>query len=89
MPNRTHTDDLRDVLHAAEQAITAAMQDGQHKYDAGNWLTRSMEDHLQHAAVHIQELTSPAEDVLSADQLKTDLAHLVCRAVMAWARQKP
>jgi len=55
----------------------------------GGCLNYSIEDHLQDAAAHVQELTGPAEDVLNAEQLKTDLAHLVCRAVMAWARQKP
>jgi hypothetical protein len=36
-------------MQAAEEAITAAMQDGQHKYETGNWRTHSMEDHLDHA----------------------------------------
>jgi hypothetical protein len=49
MAKRTHNDDVRDVMRAAEEAITAAMADGQHKYEAGDWLTHSAEEHLDHA----------------------------------------
>lgn len=83
MPNRTHT----DVLHAAEQAITAAMQDGQHKYDAGNWLKRSIEDHLEHAAAHFEELLG-GPDELNKDEARTALSHAITRLALAWARRK-
>lgn len=56
MAERTYVDDFREVMRAAEEAITAAMQDGQHKYDAGHWMTRPLEDHLEHAAAHFEEL---------------------------------
>ena len=39
--DRAHTDDFRDVMLAAEEAITAAMQDGQSRYAAGDWRTHS------------------------------------------------
>jgi hypothetical protein len=45
MADRTHHDDFKDVMRAAEEAITHAMQDGQHKYDAGDWLKHSMQEH--------------------------------------------
>jgi hypothetical protein len=86
MANRTHTDDFRDVMHAAEEALTAALQDGQHKYEAGDWLAHSMEDHLDHAGAHLEELLNTEE--LTEEKLRTGLSHLICRAVMAWARRE-
>jgi len=53
MADRTHTDDFKDVMHAAEQALTAALKDGQSRHAAGGWHTHSMEDHLDHAGEHL------------------------------------
>jgi hypothetical protein len=87
MADRTHEDDFKAVMQAAEEAITAAMADGQHRYDAGDWLTHSMEHHLEHARAHLEDLLDNAAELTGA-QLRTALSHLVCRAVMAWARRE-
>jgi hypothetical protein len=87
MAHRTHDDDFKAVMQAAEEAITTAMQDGQHKYEAGDWLTHSMEDHLDHAGAHLEDLLDDTEE-LNGEKLRTGLSHLICRAVMAWARRE-
>jgi exonuclease VII small subunit len=87
MANRTHNEDFKDVMQAAEEAITAALQDGQHKYDAGAWLTHSVEEHLNHAGAHLEDLLE-TDQMPANEEFRTALAHLICRAVMAWARQQ-
>jgi hypothetical protein len=62
------------------------MQDGQHKYEAADWLTHSMDEHLDRAGAHLEELLDNEE--LSGEELRTMLSHLVCRAAMAWARRE-
>lgn len=74
-------------MRAAEEAITAAMADGRHKYHAGDWLTHSMEEHLDHAGAHLEDLLEAAE-MPGSENFRKALAHLICRAVMAWARQE-
>jgi hypothetical protein len=86
MADRTHDDDFKAVMQAAEEAITKAMQDGQHKYEAGDWLTHSMDEHLDRAGAHLEELLDNEE--LNGEKLRTGLAHLICRAVMAWAARE-
>jgi hypothetical protein len=73
-------------MHAAEEALTAALQDGQHKYEAGDWLAHSMEDHLDHAGAHLEELLNTEE--LTEEKLRTGLSHLICRAVMPSAARR-
>jgi hypothetical protein len=84
--DRAHTDDFRDMMRAAEEALTAALKDGQSRYAAGDWLTHSMEDHLDHAGAHLEDLLNTEE--LTGEKLRTGLSHLICRAVMAWARRE-
>jgi hypothetical protein len=62
------------------------MQDGQSRYAAGDWRTHSMEDHLDHAGAHLEDLLNTEE--LTEEKLRTGLSHLICRAVMAWARRE-
>jgi hypothetical protein len=45
-----------------------------------------MEDHLDHAGEYLEDLLDGTEE-LSGEELRTDLSHLICRAVMAWARR--
>ena len=73
-------------MQAAEEAITTAMQEGQHKYEAGDWLTHSMDEHLDRAGAHLEDLLD--NEKLSGEELRTGLSHLICRAVMAWARRE-
>jgi hypothetical protein len=56
MIERTHADDFKDVMRAAEEALTAALKDGQSRYAAGAWLMHSMEHHLDHAGAHLEDL---------------------------------
>jgi hypothetical protein len=83
---RTYVADLTELMRAAEQAIVQALRDGQGKHANGDWLTHSMEDHLDHAAAHLEN-SLDTED-LTEEELRTALSHLVCRAVMAWAKRE-
>ena len=87
MADRTHHDDFKDVMRAAEEAITDAMQDGQHKYDAGDWLKHSMQEHLDRAGAYLEDLLE-SDEKLTGEKMQTALAGLICRAVMAWASRE-
>ena len=86
MAERTHADYFTELMHAAEEALTAALKYGRSRYAAGDWLTHSMEDHLDHAGAHLEDLLNTEE--LTEEKLRTGLSHLICRAVMAWARRE-
>ena len=90
MANRTHDDDFKadfkTVMEAAEEAITAAMQEGQHKFYAGAWRMHSMSEHLERAGAHLEELLG--KEKLSGEELHTALAHMICHAAMAWSKRE-
>jgi hypothetical protein len=85
MADRTHADDLTELITAATGALTLALAHGRVKgFEAGHWLEHRFDHHLEHAVQHVDNLFAPASDLLDGDQLRTDLAHGICRLVMAW-----
>jgi hypothetical protein len=84
--SRFSGDDLADLLTAATEAITLALDHGRAKgFEPGHWLDHRFDHHLEHAVQHVDGLFAPASDLLSDDHLRTDLSHGICRLVMAWA----
>ena len=87
MSERNYGDDLRDVIGAAEIAISQALHDGMESgYPAGDWLQHDYDHHLEHADGHVADLVGTND--LDEDQLRTALSHAICRLAMAWARKE-
>ena len=90
MPNRIHHDDFKELLAAAKQALTLALADGERKgFVPGHWLTQDATEHLAHADRHLSAIVAgAAEERLNPEQERTHLTHLICRAVMEWAKRE-
>lgn len=57
-------------------AMTRVLAEGAEKYGENNWHKISVEDHLNHALIHIYAY-------LAGDRSDEHLSHLMCRALFA------
>jgi hypothetical protein len=89
MAERKYVDDLRDLMHAAEVAITQALRDGgENGHKNGDWLQHGYGHHLKHADGHVAYLSAANTEELGEDELREALSHAICRLVMAWSRRE-
>lgn len=77
-------DDCAVLTSAAWDAIEIARSIGVPKYGSASWRDISIQEHLEHAIVHIhQELHSIINGYIEGDE--DHLSHAICRLAMARA----
>ncbi|MBE3604145.1 hypothetical protein IMX07_10970 [bacterium] len=75
---RDIVDDFNDLAFACARALDIALKDGAKKFAPGAWRAVAIADHLRHARDHAHRGVSERE------YRRTHLAHLLCRAAMAF-----
>lgn len=77
---RDIVDDFNDLSIGCEEALDQALKDGMKKFPPGNWRRVGRGEHLAHAESHARAALAGGDRV----RMRTHLAHLICRAAMAW-----
>jgi hypothetical protein len=74
-----HDKEALELVRAAAFAIGAALEDGKRAGNQpGTWLNETVDEELEHIGAHIEDWRDGKRD-------EDHLAHMVCRAAMAYA----
>jgi len=77
---RKRAQDFLELMTAANRAISRALADGDRggKHPPGSWMEESIDEQLKHIEAHIARHDG-------GERSEDHLAHIVCRAAIAFA----